>query len=136
MHTENLFIDQRRKAEIIKYLSAVTPHINRPIFSQTFIIKSIHLCDLSAFVVSTDQCDAVWVSYLIKYLINPIIIILSVYYLESEQEEKRFYTIESSIHKITHKKVIGFWTLSTHFEQFLKIIKLAMNVSTDLRNYD
>jgi hypothetical protein len=64
MHAENLIVNERRKTEVIKDLGTVSPHINRTIFPQTFIIKSIDLRDLSAFMISTNQCDAVRISHL------------------------------------------------------------------------
>lgn len=64
MHTEDFVINQCRKAEVIENFGAIPPHIHGSIFPQTFIIESINLCDLSAFMISSNQCDAIWVAHL------------------------------------------------------------------------
>ena len=59
MNTENTVIYQCSERQVIEHFRAVTPHIHRAIFAQTFIIKSINLSNLTAFVVSADQSDSV-----------------------------------------------------------------------------
>jgi hypothetical protein len=57
MNTKYLFINNCREAEIIKNITAVPPDIYRSIFAETFIVKSINLSDLPAFVVASDKRD-------------------------------------------------------------------------------
>ena len=65
MHTKNSIIHNSRETEIVEDLGAVLPYVQRAIFPQTLIIKTINLRDLSAFMVSSDQCDSIRVSDLL-----------------------------------------------------------------------
>lgn len=58
----HLAINDRREAEVVKDLSAVPPHGDRAVFPQAFIVKPIHLGDLSAFMVATNQGDPIRVA--------------------------------------------------------------------------
>lgn len=40
--------------------------------------------------------------------------------------------MESSIHKVAHKYVVGFRALSSYFEQLHQIVELTMDVTTNL----
>ena len=64
MYTEDLVVNKGRETEVVEDLCTVPPHIHGSIFPQAFIIESIYLCDLSAFMIPTNQCDAVWISHL------------------------------------------------------------------------
>ena len=52
MQTEDLAVHQRRKGKVVKQVGEIFPHIGIPILPQTFVIKSINLGDLTAFMVS------------------------------------------------------------------------------------
>lgn len=43
------------------------------------------------------------------------------------------YTVEASIHKVTHEEVISFWALTTYLEEFENVVELAVDVSADLK---
>ena len=62
MHTEDLIINYGSKSQIVKNVSAISPNVYRAILSEAFVIETIHLGDLSALVVSSDQSDSFWVS--------------------------------------------------------------------------
>lgn len=62
MHTEDAIINGRGKSKIVEDLSAVAPDIQGAILSETFIVETINLRDLTAFVVPADEGDAVRVS--------------------------------------------------------------------------
>ena len=64
VNAENLVIDDWCEWKIVENFGAVAPNIDRSVFSQALIIESIHLCDLSALVITSDQCNSLWVSYL------------------------------------------------------------------------
>ena len=63
MHTQNSVFNESGQRDVVENLSAVAPHIHRAVLSETFVIEAIDLSDLSAFVVSADQSDAVWVPH-------------------------------------------------------------------------
>lgn len=62
MDAEDFIVNKSRETQVIKDLSAISPHIHGAILPQTFIIKAIYLSDLSTLVISADQGDAVWVA--------------------------------------------------------------------------
>lgn len=62
MHTEDLVIDDGSQSQIIEDGGTVPPDICGTVLSKAFIVEPIHLCDLSAFVVSSDEGDSLGVS--------------------------------------------------------------------------
>lgn len=50
-------------------------------------------------------------------------------HFEGQKQKKSFNTIFSSVNIVSHKDIICIWWKSSNFEQFQKIIKLAMNIS-------
>ena len=53
-------------------------------------------------------------------------------YLECQQEEKRFYTIKPSVHKVSQEEVVCLRDISPNLEEFFEVIVLSMNISTYL----
>lgn len=45
--------------EIVKYVRAVSPHVDRSILAQALVIETIHLSDLPALVIPSDERDPV-----------------------------------------------------------------------------
>ena len=74
-----------------------------------------HLRDLPALMIASQQCHVCWIP-------------------SFEQHEKRedFQAVVSAIHEITHENVICGWHLTAGGEEFEQIMKLAMNIATDL----
>lgn len=60
----HISIDNGRQTEVVEDFCAVAPDGDGTILSQTFIVKSVDLCYLSAFMVSTNQCNSVRIAYL------------------------------------------------------------------------
>lgn len=59
MHAKNTIINDCRKTQIVKYLTAVSPNINRAVLSQAFVIEAIDLSDLARFMVPSDKSEAI-----------------------------------------------------------------------------
>mmetsp|Transcript_6233 Transcript_6233/g.18937 ORF Transcript_6233/g.18937 Transcript_6233/m.18937 type:complete len:205 (-) Transcript_6233:40-654(-) len=114
VHTEHLVIDESRETEIVEEICTIAPHVHRAELAQTFVIETIHLCDLTTFVVASNESDAVRVAN-----------------LESEKQEEGFDTVEASIDKVAHEEVVRVRTLATDLEELLEIVELAMNISAD-----
>ena len=53
-------------------------------------------------------------------------------YLECQQEEKRFYTVKPSVHKVSQEEVVCLRDISPNLEEFFEVIVLSMNISTYL----
>lgn len=64
METEDLILDERSKGEVVKEVGKVFPDIGIAVFSQTFVVKPIHLCDLARLMVSSEDGDALGVANL------------------------------------------------------------------------
>lgn len=58
------------------------------------------------------------------------------YHLESEQEEKRFDRVKSSINKIPKEQIVSFGAITSYFKKLFHIIKLSMNIPTYLQQYN
>lgn len=63
MNTEYFIINNSTQAQIIENLATISPHISWSKFTCTFVIKAIHLCNLSTFVISSNKSNSVRVSY-------------------------------------------------------------------------
>ena len=50
---------------------------------------------------------------------------------QSQQKQKRFYAVETSVHEVPHEDVVRFRTISAHFEQLHQIVKLTVNVTAN-----
>ena len=62
MHAKHLLVHSSSKRQEVKYFCAITPDDNISVLLDALLIEAVHLRDLSAFVVSSDQCDAFGIS--------------------------------------------------------------------------
>lgn len=62
--------------------------------------------------------------------------ILTAPYLECEQQEERFDTVETPVDKVAHEQVVCVWHIASHFEQLLQVIELAVDVTAYLPEVD
>ena len=62
MEAEDLVVDEGGKGEVVEEVCKVFPYIRVAIFSQTFVVETVDLRDLTGFVVATEDCDALGVS--------------------------------------------------------------------------
>lgn len=60
----HLGVDQRGERQIIKQVCEVLPHVGIAVFPQALVVEAVHLRDLSALVVPSEDCDALPVAYL------------------------------------------------------------------------
>lgn len=60
----HLGVDQRGERQVIKQVCEVLPHVGIAVFPQALVVEAVHLCDLSALVVPSEDCDALPVAYL------------------------------------------------------------------------
>jgi len=86
METEDLVVDKGGKGEVVEEVGEVFPHVRIAIFSETFIIEAIDLCDLAGFVVATENGNALRISD-----------------FESYEESDGFNGIVTSINIIAHE---------------------------------
>lgn len=62
METEDLVLDEGSEGEVVEEVGKVFPHIGIAVFPQTFIVETVHLCDLAGLVVSTEDGDTLRVT--------------------------------------------------------------------------
>lgn len=73
-----------------------------------------HLGNLSAFVVSSENGDAVLVPH-----------------FEGDEKRDRFDRIESTINIISHEQIVRVRWFSTNTEELHQIVKLSMDISAN-----
>lgn len=106
----------RTKRQVIENLTTISPNIGGSVFAQTLIVESVDCCDLTGFVVTTDERHAVWVAD-----------------FEAEEEEEGFKGVETAVDEVAHKEVIGVWDVAADAEELHEVMKLAVDVAADLR---
>lgn len=62
METEDLVVDERGQGEVVEEVCEILPDIRVAIFPEAFVVEAIYLCDLPAFVISTEDCDSLGIS--------------------------------------------------------------------------
>jgi hypothetical protein len=63
MQAEYLVLDDGSKWKQIKQICVVFPDIRITVLPKALVIKPIHLCDLTRFVVSSQDCNSVLESH-------------------------------------------------------------------------
>lgn len=58
METEYLVVDESGEGQEVKEISEVFPDIRVTVFPQTLVVKTVHLGDLTRFVVAAEDGDA------------------------------------------------------------------------------
>jgi hypothetical protein len=69
-------------------------------------------------VISSDESDAFWVSD-----------------LKGKQEEESLDRVVASINEITHEEVVRVRAFTADFEKLLEVVKLAVDVTTNLKDW-
>ncbi len=54
-------------------------------------------------------------------------------YLEGNEQEESFNAVKAPIHKVPQKEIVCLWAFASNFKQLFEIIKLPVNVATDLK---
>lgn len=62
MQAEDLVVDESGQGQVVEEVCEILPHIRIAVLSETFIVKAVHLRDLSRLMVSTQYRDSRWVS--------------------------------------------------------------------------
>ena len=116
MDAKDLFVNDCSQCQIIEYIRAIAPHVDAAKLAQAFVIKSVYLSDLARFVVASDQRDTLWIANFERY-----------------QEQEGFNRMTAAIDKVAHEEVVCVWTFSTNLKELFQVIKLTVDVSTDLK---
>lgn len=112
VEAEDLIVDERGEGEVIEEVGEVFPNIRIAIFSKALIVEAVDLCDLTRFVIATEDRNALRVSD-----------------FESNKESDCLYGIVTSINVITHEEIVGIGVWSTNSEKLHQVMKLSVNIS-------
>ena len=66
MHAKDASVNDGRETQVVEDFSAISPYGDTSIFTQTFIVKTVDLGDLTRLMIPSNQCDSVWISDLQK----------------------------------------------------------------------
>ena len=58
MEAENLVVNQGSQRQIVKEVREKLPDICIAVFPKTLVVKTIYLCNLTRFVVTTKDCNS------------------------------------------------------------------------------
>jgi len=75
----------------------------------------VHLCDLPAFMIASQQCHMCRISS-----------------FQQHEQSERFQAVVTPVNKVTHEDVVGAWHFSPGGKQLEQVMKLTMDVSTNL----
>lgn len=62
MYTQYAAVDNRCQVQVVEDLAAALPDVGIAVLVLAFVVEAVHLCDLSRFVVASEESDAVWPS--------------------------------------------------------------------------
>lgn len=134
---EDLIIDQSGQGKVIEEIGEIFPNVGIAVFSETLVIETVHLGDLTRFMISSEDSDSARVSDFQSYkkghslnrVITSINVITYIERLESRSNSGRVSGVYGQEH--THEEVVGIWIWSTNSEQLHQVMKLTMNISAD-----
>lgn len=115
VHAEDATVHKGADGKKIEHVDTLLPDVGSAVLPHALVIKTVHLGDLPALVVSTKKRNAVGVED-----------------LQRKQEQKRFDAVVASVDIIAHEEVVRIRTFASDKEQLLQIVELAVDVSTDL----
>jgi len=114
VNTEDLALDNSTNAKIVENFCAIFPRVGISVLSNSLIIETVHGCDLSGLMVTSEQGDVRWVLE-----------------FEAQKELESLNTVETSVYEITHENVACVWDFTTFIKKFQKIMELAVDITTD-----
>ena len=103
---------ERAQGEVVEDLAAVAPDVRAAVLADALVVEAIHGCYLPRLVVTSYECDAVWVAD-----------------LEAEEEEEGFKRVEAAVDEVAHEEVVCLWYIATDSEQLHQVVKLAVYIS-------
>lgn len=115
VHGEYLVFDDGREREIIEYLRAIPPNIDAPVLSQTFVVKSVHLRDLTGFVIAADEGDPIGIPH-----------------FQCQEEQEGFDGVIAAVDEVSQEEVVFVGAFSPHFEEFNEVVELTVDVAAYL----
>ena len=114
MDAENVVVDDGGERHVVEELGAGAPDGDRLELAVAFVVEAVDLGDLPAFVVASDEGDAVGVSC-----------------FEEEEEQKSFDGMVAAVDEISHEDVGSGGNFAAEAEELEKVEELAVDVAAD-----
>ena len=100
MQAEDFVFHNSSEGKEVEQVGVLLPHVGAAVLSHALIIKTIHLCDLPRFMISTKNSNAIRPSE-----------------LECNQQTHAFHGIVTSVNIVAHKQVVGVREMASDSEK-------------------
>lgn len=112
MRPKDLILDNCSQRQVVKQICEHFPSGGVLVLPHALVVEPIVLCDVSALMVTTKDCYAVFVAH-----------------LQRQQKAHRFHRVVASIHVIAKEQVVCIGDVPTNLEQLDEVVELAVNVT-------
>mmetsp|Transcript_42357 Transcript_42357/g.85198 ORF Transcript_42357/g.85198 Transcript_42357/m.85198 type:complete len:244 (-) Transcript_42357:93-824(-) len=109
---EDGIVDDGGEWEEVEEVREVLPHVGRPVHAQALVVEPVHLCDLTALVVSAGEGDAVRVPN-----------------LECNEKEDAIQRVVSSVHVVAEEEIVVKRWSSSYLKQLEQVEELPMHIA-------
>lgn len=114
MQTEDTVLNDRGQWQVVEERGEVLPDIRVAVLSQALIVEAVHLRDLFALVVATENRDSAGVAN-----------------LEAHEQGNCLDRVVATIDVVSHEEIVVLGQLAADVEQFFKIEELSVDVTTN-----
>mmetsp|Transcript_24322 Transcript_24322/g.77061 ORF Transcript_24322/g.77061 Transcript_24322/m.77061 type:complete len:332 (+) Transcript_24322:206-1201(+) len=112
VHAQHRVVHHCGKAEAVEHVDARSPDGRVTVLLEALVVEAVHLRDLSALVVASDQRDALWVPD-----------------LERKQQQERLDRVVAAVDKVAHEDIVHGGHLTADVEQLEQVVKLPVDVA-------
>mmetsp|Transcript_3816 Transcript_3816/g.17582 ORF Transcript_3816/g.17582 Transcript_3816/m.17582 type:complete len:200 (-) Transcript_3816:79-678(-) len=99
---------------MVEHVRDVLPHVRVAVLAQALVVEAVHLRDLPALVVASDDGDAVGVAN-----------------LEGHHERDRLDRVVPAVHVVAQEEVVRVRRVSAELEHLQQVVKLSVDVPHD-----
>ena len=96
----HLVVNEGSEGQEIEEIREEPPDVGIPVFPQAFVVEAVHLCDLSRFVVSSQDGNAIAIAE-----------------LHGHEQSDGLYGVVASVDIVTHEEVVGVWRVAADSEK-------------------
>ena len=114
MHAQHGAVNDGSDGEVVEEIGAEAPHVGAAVLAHAFVVEAIHLGDLAALMIATQEGDVPWVSG-----------------LECEQELEGFNAVVAAVNKVAHEDIAGGGHVATSVKELEEVMELAVDVAAD-----
>eukprot|EP00755_Sulcionema_specki_P019155 Sspe_Gene.68716::Locus_40513_Transcript_1_1_Confidence_1.000_Length_1239::g.68716::m.68716 len=111
---KDAFLDYGCEGHVVKGVCELLPHCRTVVLPHAFIIEPVHLSDLPAFVIPTQQRDSAGVPHLVQ-----------------EEEGDGLDGVVPSVNEVAEEEVVCVGRLAANVKQLKQVMELSVNVADD-----